>query len=258
MIRDFFDGFTSYFSAFGIISKLRLWKFFLVPILISILLATGLGAAIWTLSGALATWLLPWLSWIPYIPVESTAGWVLNILFGVIGFILFKHLVIAAVSPFMTPLAQKVEEHITGNHTKYSGFNAGQAVKDFFRGLTIALGNILRELFYIIPLLILGLFPLFTIPCAVLIFLIQAYYAGFGNLAYTLEGHYSIRESKRFVKNNRWLAIGNGTAFLMLLGTGIGFLVAPPLAAVAGASETIKRIEPMSMQLDSNFDEEYV
>lgn len=250
MIKDFFAGFSSYFSAFGVISKLGLWKYFLVPVVISLLLAGGLGFAIWTLSGSLAAWLLPWIPW------QAVTGWVFNILLGLIGFILFKHLVIAAVSPFMTPLAQKVEEHMTGNYSKYSGFNAGQAIKDFFRGITIALRNIFRELFYVIPLFLLGLFPPLSIPCAILIFLIQAYYAGFGNLDYTLEGHYSVRESTKFVKRNRGLAIGNGSAFLLLLGTGVGFLVAPPLATVAGAMETVKRLEPL--QLTTDFDEEFV
>ena len=249
MVKDFFNGITSYFSAFQIISKLRLWKYFLVPIVISLLLAGGLGVGIWTLSGALANWLLPWIPW------AAVTGWVLNILFGLVGFILFRHLVVAAVSPFMTPLAQKVEEHLTGNYTKYSGFNGKQAVKDFFRGLTIALRNIFKELLYVIPLFLLGLIPVFSIPCLILIFLIQAYFAGFGNLDYTLEGHYSVRQSTRFVKNNRWLAIGNGTVFLLLLGTGIGFLVAPPLAAVAGATEAVKRLEPLALpnELDTDF-----
>ena len=46
MIKDFFNGISSYFSAFQIISKLRLWKYFLVPIVISLLVAGGLGVAL--------------------------------------------------------------------------------------------------------------------------------------------------------------------------------------------------------------------
>lgn len=236
MIKDFFNGITSYFSAFQIISKLRLWRYFLVPIIVSLLVAGGLGVAIWSISGSLAGWLLNWIPW------EAVTGWVLNILLGLVAIVIFKHLVIACVSPFMTPLAQKVEEHLTGNYTKYSGFNPQKAVKDFFRGITIALRNIFKELLYVIPLFLLGLIPLFSVPCMVLIFLIQAYFAGFGNLDYTLEGYYSVSESTRFVQRHRWLAIGNGMVFLLLLGTGIGFLFASPLAAVAGAKETVRRL----------------
>ena len=60
----------------------------------------------------------------------------------------------------------------------------------------------------------------------------------------------TVGESTRFVKRHRWLAIGNGTVFLLLLGTGVGFLVAPPLAAVAGAQETVKRLEPLALEED--------
>jgi CysZ protein len=250
MIKDFFNGISSYFSAFQIISKLRLWKYFLVPIVVSLFVAGGLGVAIWTLSGLLSVWLLPWIPW------EVVTGWVLNIMLGLIGLILFKHLVIACVSPFMTPLAQKVEEHLTGNYTKYAGFNGTKALKDLFRGMRIAFRNIFKELLYVIPLFLLGLIPIFTIPCLILIFLIQAYFAGFGNLDYTLEGHYSVTESTRFVKKHRWLAIGNGTVFLLLLGTGVGFLVAPPLAAVAGAQEAVKRMEPLALEREPQ--EDYV
>ena len=250
MIKDFFAGITSYFSAFRTISQLRFWKYFLVPILISFLVAGGLGFTIWTLSGSLATWLLPWIPW------SAVTGWVLNVLLGLVGLVLFKHLVIAAVSPFMTPLAQKIEEHMTGNYTRYSGFNGKKAVQDFFRGITIALRNIIKELIYIIPLFLLGLIPMFSIPCAILIFLIQAYFAGFGNMDYTLEGHFSVSESNRFVKRNRWLAIGNGTVFLLLLGTVVGFVFAPPLATVAAATESVKRLEPLPLRAD--FDNEYV
>jgi len=44
----------------------------------------------------------------------------------------------------------------------------------------------------------------------------------------------------------------------LLLGTGIGFLVAPPLAAVAGATEAMKRLEPLVLDNNSNIGNEYV
>ena len=250
MIKDYLSGITSYFTAFQTISKLKLWKFFLVPILISFLVAGGIGLTIWSLSGSLIAWLLPWIPW------AAVTGWVVTVLLGLIGLVLFRHLVVAAVSPFMTPLAQKIEEHMTGNYTKYSGFNASKAMQDFFRGITIAIRNIIKELFYIIPLFLLGLFPMFSIPCAILIFLIQAYYAGFGNMDYTLEGHFSVSESNKFVKKNRWLAIGNGTVFLLLLGTVVGFIFAPPLATVAAATESIKRLEPLPLMAE--YDDDFV
>ena len=37
--------------------------------------------------------------------------------------------------------------------------------------------------------------------------------------------------------------IGNGTVFMLLLMTGIGFLFAPPLATVAATVESIERLQ---------------
>ena len=116
-------------------------------------------------------------------------------------------------------------------------------LKDLFRGLRIAFHNIIRELFYMILILIVGLIPFFSPIAPFLIIGVQAYYAGFGNMDYTLERHASVKNSIRFVRANKGLALGNGLVFLGLLAIGIGFLIAPPLAAVAATVETTKRLD---------------
>ena len=60
---------------------------------------------------------------------------------------------------------------------------------------------------------------------------------------FTLERHFGYRDSVRFARDFRWLAIGNGAAYLLLLFTGIGFLVALPLGTAAATMETVERIE---------------
>jgi len=74
---------------------------------------------------------------------------------------------------------------------------------------------------------------------------------------YTLERHFSIGESVRFVRANRWLAVGNGAVFMLILMTGIGFLLAPPLATVAATIETAKRLEGINGKAE-NVDGDYV
>ena len=71
---------------------------------------------------------------------------------------------------------------------------------------------------------------------------VQSFYAGFGNIDYTLERHLNVRNSIRLVRVNKGLALGNGLVFMGLLAIGIGFLIAPPLAAVAATIETTKRL----------------
>ncbi|NJL75514.1 MAG: EI24 domain-containing protein [Saprospiraceae bacterium] len=107
--------------------------------------------------------------------------------------------------------------------------------------------NIIRELIFTLLLLFASLvFPVITPFTAVLIFIIQSYYAGFGNMDYTLERHFNFQESIQFVRANKGLAIGNGLVFVWLILLGIGFLIAPPLSTIAATIETVKAIEKRS------------
>ena len=100
------------------------------------------------------------------------------------------------------------------------------------------------ELLITIPLLILSLVPVLNIITTVLIFLVQAYYAGFGNMDYTLERHYGYSESIQFVKKNKGVAIGNGIIFIiMLIIPVIGVILVLPLSVTASTTETIRLIQ---------------
>jgi CysZ protein len=86
-------------------------------------------------------------------------------------------------------------------------------------------------------------FPVIAPFAAVLLFLIQSYYAGFGNMDYTLERHFNFQESIAFVRQHKGIAIGNGIIFIGLILIGIGFLIAPSFSTVAATIETVKAIE---------------
>ncbi len=244
MIQDFISGISSYFKAFGVISRMRLWKYLLVPGFISLLLGGTIAASAWGLSDNMGMWLQSWYPWEWGAgTIASIAGWIGLALILIFGVIIYKHVIMVLVSPFMSPLSQKIEEEMTGLHTGNPGFQMGEAIKDMIRGLRIAIRNIIREIFFVIILFIVGLIPVFGWLTSILIFLVQAYYAGFGNMDYTLERHFNVRGSSKFVRQHSGLAMGNGTVFLLLLMTGIGFLFAPPLATVAATLETTKRLQ---------------
>ena len=77
-----------------------------------------------------------------------------------------------------------------------------------------------------------------------ILFLMQAYFVGFGNLDFTLERHYSYKDSVRFVKQHRGIAIGNGIVFILfLLIPVIGIILVLPLSVTAATVETVKLIE---------------
>ena len=243
MITGFIDGATSYIKAFRTISNLKLWSYILAPALISIILGFLILGSAWGISDQLGDWVI---SIYPFEWGRNTLGKIADV-FGAlfviaIGFILFKHLVIALASPFMSFLSEKIERYIKGEQS-LGGFSAAQMLEDLVRGITIAIRNIIRELFFTLLLFLLGIFiPILSPIIAPAIFLVQAYYAGFGNMDFTLERHFKVRGSVRFVRQNRGLALGNGTIFLLLFLTGIGFLVALPLGTVAATTETLKRL----------------
>ena len=258
MIQEYFKGITAYLKAFRTISSMRLWSFMLAPALISLLLAGLIFGTAWGISDNIGEWLISWYPWeFGKDFLLGLSNWVGGLSVAAIGLILFKHLVLVFISPFMSPLSQKIEENMLGKQGMYKGFQFSKAIKDILRGLRLALRNIFREVFFNLLLIIAGLiFPPIAIFTTVAIFLVQAYYAGFGNMDYTLERHHNVSGSARFVRRHRMLALGNGTVFMGLLFTGVGILIAPPLSAVAATLETIPRLE--LPQLEESSDSNYV
>ena len=243
MINGFIAGVKSYLSAFSFIVKHRLWGFFLAPALVSLILGLVIFGTAWSVSDNLGDWLI---SLYPFEWGRGTLEKIATVFGGVfviaLGLILFKHLVMAIASPIMSPLSEKVEKIVSGRESSVP-FTLSQILQDLVRGLTIALRNIIRELFFTLVLFLIGLIPLFSPFVSIAIFGVQSYYAGFGNMDFTLERHFKVRGSVRFVRGNKGLALGNGAVFLLLLLTGIGFLFALPLGAVAATLETVKRLE---------------
>ncbi|MCB9285339.1 MAG: EI24 domain-containing protein [Lewinellaceae bacterium] len=243
MIRDFLEGIRSYGRAWDMIRTHRLWGYFLVPALISVVLGIAIGTSAWALSDNISAWITGWLpdGW-----GGKAVGTVGRILAGLLvaagGLALFKTLVLILGAPFMSPLSEKIEAQLTGASFD-GGFRPGQMVRDMVRGIRINVRNLFWELLLSLLLVIAGAILPFLSPLVpLLIFLVQAYYAGFGNMDYTLERHFGYRDSILFVREFRGMALGNGTVYLLLLLTGVGFLFALPLGTVAATIDSAEQI----------------
>lgn len=236
------DGAVAYIKAVGLISRLRLWKFLLLPILVSVVLGVAIFGTAWGISGNFGEWLI---NFYPFEWGKNTLESIASVFGGIfivaVGLIIFKQLVMALSAPFMSPMSETIERDMVGNSEPVP-FNSQQFIQDLVRGLRIAVRNIIRELLLTLLLFLLGLIPLFTPFTTILIFVVQAYYAGFGNMDYTLERHFKVRGSVRFVRRNWGLALGNGAVFIALLLTGIGFLLVIPLGAAAATQPTVRRL----------------
>ncbi|RLD22291.1 MAG: coproporphyrinogen III oxidase [Bacteroidetes bacterium] len=243
-ISDFRDGIEAYSQAYGLIKSERLWGYVLLPGFLSILFGTGIFFLAWQYSGGIGNFLknnYPFdFAKDEFAAVAVYAGWAI---IAALAFVSYKYIILILVAPFMGPLSEKIEAHLQGRKSN-ARFNLIRAGRELWRGLRVSLRNLLRELVYTGILLLIGLIPLIGFVSAPAIFAIQAYFVGFGNMDYTLERHMGVKESAGFVGDYKGLAIANGSIFLLLLMIPIaGLFLAPSLATVASAVETIQRLE---------------
>jgi len=240
MIKNILIGLKAYTNSLSLISKLNLWKYFVIPILISIVTAVSIGFLAYGFSDNITdyiTSLIP--GWDPPNWVRSIEIFLIGIVIIALGLILYKHIVMALSAPFMSPVSEKIEEHFLGStHPVYRETTFSQQL---WRGIRINIRNLVKELLFTIPILLLGLIPVIGIFSTILLFLVQAYYAGFGNMDYTLERHLNYKESIQFVNKRKGLAIGNGIIFMLLLLIPIiGIILVLPLSVVSATKITIK------------------
>ena len=148
----------------------------------------------------------------------------------------------AISAPFMSPVSEKIETHLLGEDSNlvYQHRNTSFQAQ-LWRCIRINIRNLFMELWLTIIILIISLIPVIGWFTSILLFFIQAYYAGFGNMDYTLERHFKYKESLAFVRKNRGIAIGNGIVFMLfLLIPIIGVILVLPLSVTAASRETIK------------------
>lgn len=164
-------------------------------------------------------------------------------------FLVMKYIILIISAPFMSALSEKLEEHISPG---YKDPKPNQLYSTA-RGVRLATSNIMREIIFTFPLFLLSFIPLLTVFVTPLIFFIQAYYAGFGNLDFFMERRFSSREARRFVSKRRGLAIGNGSIFLLLfLIPFVGAFLAPTLATLSGTIACVSLEEyNQSMEYDN-------
>ena len=175
---------------------------------------------------------------------KETINTVSMILGGIIlistGLILFKHLVMILSAPFMGPISKKIEDDFIG---VTSQVQVSSPLTLMFRSVKISSRNLFRELLFSIPILLLGIIPFIGFFSLIFLFLMQAYFAGFGNMDYTLERHFSYQKSIQFVKENKGIAIGNGLVFILfLLIPFVGIIFIIPFSVTSATIATVKII----------------
>jgi CysZ protein len=142
----------------------------------------------------------------------------------------------------MSPVSEKIEAHLCGielhNHRQTS-FR-----QQLWRGIRINFRNLGKELLITVPLLLLKFIPVVNIFSIILLIMVQAYYAGFGNMDYTLERHFKYRESIQFIRRHPGIAIGNGLIFILFLIIPIvGVILVLPMSVTAASITTVELLK---------------
>jgi len=242
MIKNIIIGLKAYVDSFSLISELKLWKYFAIPILISVLTALIIGFLAYGFSDNITDYissLIP--SWNPPNWVRSIEIFLISLIIVVLGLILYKHIVMALSAPFMSPVSEKIEQHFLGKEHLSQRETAFS--QQLWRGIRINLRNLVKEILLTIPILLIGFIPVIGIFSTFLLFLIQSFYAGFGNMDYTLERHFNYKDSINFVNKHKGLAVGNGIVFmLLLLIPVIGIILVLPLSVVSATKVTINEL----------------
>ena len=241
MVQDILKGIQAYFGAFQLIFKLKLWSYFIIPILISFITAIVIIVFSYVLSDNLGNYIADFWKWeFGKQTFEMVSTFLSGVLIIVIGLLMYKHIIMAFSAPFMSPVSEKIEEYLTGIKSQHI-VNSFQ--QQLLRSIKLTVRNLIREILVTIPILLLSIIPFIGIYFTFLLFIVQAYYAGFGNMDYTLERYFSYKESVKFLNKNKGVAIGNGIVFILFLVIPvIGVILVLPLSVTAATKETVKRL----------------
>jgi len=241
MIKNILKGIKAYGGTLKLISKLKLWKFFAIPIVISLVIAASIGFSAYSLSDNIGSYIAKIWRWEfgkeTFAAISNFIGGATILVFG---FMLYKHIVMALSAPFMSPVSERIEGYLTKTEHVHSNTSFKEQL---WRGIRVNIRNLLKELVYTIPLLLLSFIPVIGIVATVVLFLVQAYYAGFGNMDYTLERHYSFKESISLVRKHKGIAIGNGIIFMLFILVPIlGVILVLPFSVTAATTKTVALI----------------
>lgn len=220
----FFRGIQAYGRAMSILFSRKFWWFLLFPVLVLFLLFIG-GNFLISLAGdelyglvehTLQDWLsgISWLQW-----VGSATHLVMKIMLRIIYFFLFVsfggYVVLIVMSPVYSWLSERTEAYLTGQDYPFSW---RQLAWEIFRGILIALRNMVWQLLLSLLFFCCSFIPLIGWLAPVAIFFSSAYFYGFSFIDYAVERkRYNVRQSVRYVNKNIGVVTGIGIIFSLAL-----------------------------------------
>ncbi len=247
-------GFKGYFKALELLFSKGFILYMLVPFFLSILIFTVGMSQVIDLAVVGRESLIDWIN------LGSAEFWGAKFLQGtlnvfvtgliyVLFFITFAflggYIMIILMSPLFSIISEKTEFVLTEGKFEYP-FNFKQFLKDILRGITIAIRNLSLEMGILFLVFIVGLILSFISWIGVIfMFFISAYFFGFSYMDYSNEREKrSIKESVKFIRKYKWLAIVNGSIFaLVLFIPYVGIIISAFVSVISVIAATVSVIE---------------
>ena len=236
-------GISSYLKALRLMWANNLARYLLIPVLLNIIVVVVL-----VFSGV---GIGDWINGIIERSVENMNGWIhaamigIKIILPIIFFALFIFIggtiVNILMSPIYTVLSEKTETILTG---KEFPFDFKQTLKDVWRAIIIALRNTAKQLSLTVLCLLLNFIPVVgSVASIILIFIINAYYFGYGFMDYTYERwRLSPKDSRKETHKLKFIAFATGAVYSLPLYLFCGAFIAAFIGGVSTVAATISQI----------------
>ncbi len=237
---EFGEGLSSYGRAHRAIIEYKLSRYLVLPAIISLAYAVGYFVLFFALGSQIEVGGdLPWyISW-----MGGALDWLLRVGFWILMAWLFwltyKFAIQTLLSPVLGALSENLERKMRGREPVEMGWQ--DYIQDMIRALKLSLRNLFMEL---LLTLVAGWIPIVGV---IFVFLISAFYTGFGFMDFVLERkRYTISESVRFARKHSGLCTGIGVvANLSLLIPIFGWMIMPSYSTAAATLETMDELEEL-------------
>lgn len=227
-MKSFVESFTGFFAASKFIRKNRLYYFYLVPFIFSLIVYYFLFKYVREGADSMVEWLMGKWGIDQFLTSHSEDWWgkVLNFLTGIFKFsigigtffismVIMKYILLAFLSPWFAYISEKTEKKINNQDYPFSWI---QLLKDAWRGVLISIRNFAYEISINLLCFVLGIFVPILSPLLFLINLyVGAYFYGFSMMDYVCERKkLGVRDSILYIKKRKGVALGLGLAMWLL------------------------------------------
>ncbi len=247
-------GFNGYFKALNLLFTKGFIKYMIFPLLLNIIIFWVGISIIKDLADLASDAFVNWLNigkgdfWGAAALLKFSQGLVAVLVYVMFLFVFVYfggYLIIIILSPVFSIISERAE-HVLTNRAHDYPFNLSQLLSDIVRGIGIALRNVTYETLIMIAVFIVGIILSFLSWVGIIfMFFISSYFYGFSYMDYSNERYRkNIKESVRFIRKYKWVAIVNGSLFaLVLFIPYIGTLLSAFISIISVIAATASMVE---------------